>query len=87
MNATVTRMPTRAEMRLRRSAAKHASRIASAQTPQQVLAASADEVRAFMAHSNPALAAQVAQEATAALSEILNRARVQVGRGASRHVA
>ena len=87
MSATVTQMPTRAEMRARRSAAKHAGRIASARTPQAVLTAATDEVKAWLVHNNEGdLPAEVAAEAAAALRSILDRANAQVRRH-SRYVA
>jgi hypothetical protein len=86
VTATVTYMPTRCELRLRRSAAKHAARIAGAATPQQRVGYAKDEVLAFMAQ-NPGLADQVAAELAEAQAEILTRARAQARRGVGRRVA
>ena len=87
MTATVTRMPARAEMRARRSAAKHAGRIAIAKTPQAVVTAATDEVKAFLANNGDAAAAQVAAEVAAALRDIMDRANAQVRARPSRYVA
>jgi hypothetical protein len=87
MTPSVTRMPTRAELKARRSAAKHAQRVATAATPQAVLAAATDEIKAILARSDGPTAAQVAARAAQALRMIADDANSQVRRGARRYVA
>jgi len=86
MSATVTRMPTRAEMRARRSQAKHAERLASAPTPQAKVMAAADQLRSVLGQVSEADACRFADQAAQLLTQITADASSQVRRR-SRYVA
>jgi hypothetical protein len=75
------RLPTRAEARAIRSAARHAARALAAMTPRQELDVAWDRIRAVLARSRQQAGDEIAGRAARALSAIADEADARTGGG------